>query len=201
MKIGRARPVVASLFAMFCFATIPCSAHALDAGSVGSPVVDAAATASYRLDVRLDPANRELAAEAEITVSDGAPFDLLLNRRFRVDSLAVDGKPVAVHLLRDGDLSRLVLPSVPPRKTVKVAWRGPLAPLATLEHRDTLSAHEPTADTRGSFLSSSGAWYPVASRRGQRLLHSYSLRLDLPLGQRGWSPATAAPKRRAGHAR
>ncbi len=184
MKIGRARPVVASLFAMFCFATIPCSAHALDAGSVGSSVADAAATASYRLDVRLDPATRELAAEAEIAVSDGAPFDLLLNRRFGVDSLAVDGKPVAVRLQRDGDLNRLVLPSAP-WKTVKVAWRGALAPLAAQEHRDTLRAHEPTADARGSFLSSSAAWYPVAARRGQRLLHSYNLRLDLPHGQRG----------------
>ncbi|WP_332672116.1 M1 family metallopeptidase [Aromatoleum sp.] len=187
MKIGRAPSAVASLFAMLCFATIPCSAHALDAASAGSAVHDAAATAtaSYRLNVRLDPATRELAGEAEITVSDGAPFDLLLNRRFGVDMLAVDGKPVVVRLQRNGELNRIALPPGPRRKTVKLAWRGPLAPLAALEHRDTLRAHEPTADALGSFLPSAGVWYPAASRRGQRLLHSYNLRLDLPPGQRG----------------
>ena len=106
MKIRRAQTALASLFAMLCFATIPCSAHALDAASAGAAVADAAATASYRLDIRLDPATRELAAEAQISVSDGAPFELTLNPRFAVESVAVNGKPVPVRLQRDGPWNR-----------------------------------------------------------------------------------------------
>jgi len=186
MKVRRVLYPVASLLAMLCFPATLHSAHVAVEASAGSAVHAATAAVSYRLEIRLDPVTRELAGEATITVRDAAPFDLLLNPRFEIDSIRLDGQPARARPRRDGDLNRWSLPGGPPARSVEVRWHGALAPLAAgLEHRDTLRAHEPMADPQGSFLSSAGAWYPAVSRRDRRLLHSYSLSLDLPHGQRG----------------
>ncbi|HRP96429.1 MAG TPA: hypothetical protein PL143_09290 [Rhodocyclaceae bacterium] len=151
------------------------TAAAADATS--QPATEVHAPVVYALDVALDPESRMLHGRAELRIEDEAGLELILNRRFELTELVIDGRPLHRRPLpRDTDAVWRVPPGTAPR-TVALAWHGPLAATPSgLAHRDTLGQREPTADARGSFLPAGSLWYPRALRDGEPLLHACASR-------------------------
>jgi aminopeptidase N len=143
-----------------------------------------AAPAAYDITVRIDPASRELSGTSTIVVEPGRPVEIILARRFEVDSITIDGTPApSPHAI--GRLLVWVLGTAKTARRIDVRWRGMLAQLdASLDHRQTLGAAIPVTGAEGTFLPAAGAWYP--QERG--LLPNYRVTLDLPHGQRGLVP-------------
>ena len=142
------------------------------------------APVAYDITVHIDPATRELGGTSTITVEPGRPINLILARRFEVESITVDGKPAASPRTTD---SLLVwsLGTARSARRIEVRWHGLLEPLDTsLDHRQTLSAAMPVTGAEGTFLPAAGAWYP----RERGLAQNYRVTLDLPQGQRGLVP-------------
>lgn len=128
------------------------------------------------LDLRLDPAQGTLAAEATLRLqADSLDFRLLPS--LRMVGLSIDGRnqPVPpqgepVHLaLRGNRVHTLVL-----------AYRGSLGPLLDLDQNGVLARLPPMVDPRGSFLPGGSGWYPDPG-----MSFSYRVRLHLPPGQKG----------------
>ena len=143
-----------------------------------------AASFAYDFTVRIDPATRALSGTGTITVEPGRPVDLILARRFEVESIMVDGKPAAAPRTTDS-LRVWSLGAATTARRIEVRWHGLLEPLDTsLDHRQTLSAAMPVTGTEGTFLPAAGAWYP----RERGVAQSYRVTLDLPQGQRGLVP-------------
>jgi aminopeptidase N len=147
------------------------------AAAAGGPAL--ADTPHYELSIRLDPVARRLEGEATLRL----PADvttLSLGRRFRLESLSVNGAALPVKAAPGGPFQSIELPAE--RGALTLRWSGTLAELNPgLDHRQVLERLEPAASPEGSFLPGSTAWYPLAPER----LASYRLTLELPAGQRG----------------
>jgi len=149
------------------------------------PVAGAATplTVQYDISVRIDPAARTLEGQSVITANGTGDYKLLLNRRFQVKRILLDGEPLGGRRSLSGGLHRWRIPGTAgATRRITLEWSGMLAPLdTTLDHRRVLSAAEPVAGEEGTFLPDASAWYPrIAGVRA-----SYRLLLELPGGQRG----------------
>ncbi|HEX6267586.1 MAG TPA: M1 family aminopeptidase, partial [Burkholderiales bacterium] len=117
----------------------------------------AAAEPDLALDLRLDPASRELSAVAELVAPPG-PFAFAPHA-----SLAVRA------------ITRL------PSGRLRIEYGGTLPPLdRTIDFRGVLQALPPMASPEGSFLGASSGWYPQPAAT-----FTYRVRLALPAGQKG----------------
>ncbi len=157
----------------------------------------AAALPHLRLDVHLDPDTRLLAAQAVLSVRNGAA-EFSLDRRFAVERILLNGTAVAVEpAAAEGRRNRWRIPIGRASRPAEIliAYRGVLDPLREADTREVLQALPPMTGPRGSFLPSRTGWYPEPPG-----LFSYTLRLDLPATQRGLVPgrltAESQPKGR-----
>ena len=134
------------------------------------------------LDIRLDPASRELVASVSLTLH-GDALNFSLNPGLNVTWLTIDGQPHALPDADDGaSRFRLKLKGVGPHH-LQLAYQGRLAPLPDLDHKEVLGRLPPMADVRGSYLPAGSGWYPDPGAP-----FSYRLRLRLPAGQKGLAP-------------
>ena len=134
------------------------------------------------LDLRLDPASRQLSAEASLTLQ-ADHLDLRLFPGLRLTRLTIDGRKQPLPE-PSGQAIRLALPGSGPH-TLQLAYQGPLAPLAELDHKGVLGHLPPMADPQGSYLPAGSGWYPDPG-----VPFSYRLSLKLPPGQKGLVPGT-----------
>jgi len=144
----------------------------------------AVATAPVLADfaVRIEPATGEFDGQGSWTVpagvGAGTTLQVLLDERFTVQSLSVDGQPaIAAVKKQDGrQLWEITRNGRRPQR-VDVQWRGRLAPLDTrLDHRTVLSHAAPVSSPRGSFLPAGIAWHPLFVGLPLR----YRLQVDVP---------------------
>jgi hypothetical protein len=134
------------------------------------------------LDVRLDPASRQLDASTTVEFH-GDSLRFSLDPAIQLTRLAVDGRPHAGGATRlGGGRYRLDLDGAGPHR-VQLDYHGRLAALADLDHRQVLDRISPMADVRGSFLPAGSGWYPDPG-----MPFAYRLRLQLPAGQKGLVP-------------
>lgn len=147
-------------------------------------VLAAAAPAGYDINVRIEPAAREMNGTATIVVPAGPAVDLSLAQRFEVERMTIDGATQTTPRIANGLLTwRLTSASAP--RTIEMRWHGRLDALdATLDHRATLGAASPVSGAEGTFLPAASAWYP----RLAGLMPGYRVTIDLPHGQRGIVP-------------
>ena len=129
------------------------------------------------LDLRLDPASRQLSAEATLTLQAGH-LDLRLFPGLKLTRLAIDGRKQPLPA-PSNPAARLVLPGPGPHK-LQLAYQGTLPPLAERDHKGVLAHLPPMADPQGSYLSAGSGWYPDPGAP-----FSYRLSLQLPAGQKG----------------
>jgi aminopeptidase N len=129
------------------------------------------------LDLRLDPVNRNLAAEASLTVRAGS-LAFRLAPSLKVVGLSIDGRkqPVPLH---GGASIHLTLTGAGTH-TLRLAYQGRLGPLLDLDQNAVLAQLSPMVDVRGSFLPAGSGWYPDPG-----VPFSYRVRLHLPPGQKG----------------
>ena len=175
--------------AAICALTLPAAAMAT------SP-------ADHQISVRIEPDSRFLEGRDSIRFDAPRAATLVMSARFRVDSLAVDGRRIEVAgraAIDDaGKFQRITLPAA---RRIDLGWSGALAPLdRSLDHRGTLAYAEPASGKDGSFFSSGSGWYPAV----EGSLERYSLELDLPAEQRGLVPGRLIEERHTGgryHAR
>lgn len=127
-------------------------------------VSSAAAGATHLdLDVTVDPATRELQAQAQFPTVGDRPVRFNMAAGFDVLSAEVDGKPARVRRqpTDTGTRFEIARPADRTEHWVRVRYRGLLAPLdPALTHRETLSASTPVASEEGAFLPSGSGWYP-----------------------------------------
>lgn len=119
----------------------------------------AAAEPDLSLDLRLDPATRELAATAELTAPPGFRFtphpSLAVRRTTRL-----------------------------PSGRLRIEYGGVLPALdRNIDFRGVLQSLPPMASREGSFLPGGSGWYPQPSA-----LFTYRIRLRVPAGQRAIVP-------------
>ena len=142
----------------------------------------ASVTADHRIRVRIEPDTRVLEGEDSIRFDAPRAATLVLSARFRILSLAVDGKPTEVPPEANAGFQRIALPAA---RRIDLRWSGHLAATApNLDHRDVLTYAEPASGAKGTFLPSGSGWYPTVDGSLER----YSLELDLPADQRGLVP-------------
>jgi hypothetical protein len=152
----------------------------------------AASPAAHQIRVRIEPDSRFLQGRDSIRFDAPRAASLVLSARFRVDSLAIDGRRVELASKPDGGFQRITLPAA---RRIDLGWSGTLAPLErNLDHRGTLTYAEPASGKEGTFLSSGSGWYPAVDGSLER----YSLELDLPADQRGLVPGRLVEERQAG---
>ncbi len=150
-----------------------------------------AAVPVHDISVRIDPRTRALQGRDRIRLDPARAATLVLASRFRIDSLAVDGKRIRVRPADAQALQRITLPA---GRRVELRWSGELEPLNRgLEHRDTLGYNAPASGPEGTFLPAGSGWYP--SVEGE--LERYRVALDLPSGQRGLVPGRLLDEREA----
>ncbi len=134
------------------------------------------------LDIRLDPIKRTLVADAALT-TDANSLDFGLLPGLRVTGLAIGGHRQAIPV--QGEVPIHLDLAGRGAHTVRLTYRGTLAPLANLDQRQVLERLPAMADARGSFLPAGSGWYPDPG-----MPFSYRLRLQLPSGQKGLAPGT-----------
>ena len=161
--------LTALLAAVICALALPAAATA-------------AAPAAYEIKVRIEPDTQVLEGRDRIRFDAPRAATLVLSSRFRIDSLAVDGRRIELAAKLDGGFQRIALPAA---RRIDLGWSGKLATLdRSLDHRDTLTYAEPASGKDGTFLPSGSGWYPMVDDT----LARYSLELDLPADQRGLVP-------------
>ncbi|MFZ1910455.1 MAG: M1 family aminopeptidase, partial [Burkholderiales bacterium] len=151
-----------------------------------------AGTARLALDVRLDPASRELRVAAEVrTVGE---FRFELNRALAIRSASVDGAPAAVELAgSDGELN-LWRMSAGDGATLRIDYAGTLPALdRSLDYREVLRDTRAMVSPAGSYLPATSGWYPVSD-----IPFTYSVRLSLPHDQRGLVPGRLVEEKISG---
>ena len=164
--------LAALLAAVTCALALPAAATA------AAPV----APAAHEIRVRIEPDTQVLEGRDRIRFDAPRAATLVLSSRFRIDSIAVDGRRIELAAKLDGGFQRIVLPAA---RRIDLGWSGKLALLdRSLDHRDTLTYAEPASGKDGTFLPSGSGWYPTVDDT----LARYSLELDLPADQRGLVP-------------
>jgi len=151
----------------------------------------------HNLNVRLDPATREMVVEDTIIVPRTSQIEFTLARRFAVEAILVDGaaatlRPPVVQGQRT--LWGVPLGDSVKTHTIVVRYRGRLEPLPAVDHREVLHGLPPIADLRGSFLPSGAGWYPEIGTGP----FTYRVFLDLPASQRGLVPGRLTEERAEG---
>ena len=157
---------------------------ALLLGLLGVPYANAARDAApVRADIqiRIDPGTRELTGTGAWTVPPGESLAIVLDDRFDVPHLEVDGQTLPAGPNRDGRRHWRLAPSEREVRRVEIEWRGLLDPLeAGLDHREVLRNVVPVTAPRGTFLPGAAEWHPVFIGRPLQ----YTLRVDIPQSQR-----------------
>ncbi len=149
----------------------------------------AAAPAAHRIGVRIEPDTQELQGRDRIRFETVRAATLVLSSRFRIVSLAADGRRIDIAPKLVDGMQHLRLPAA---RRIDLAWSGKLAPLdQSLDHRDTLTYAEPASGKDGTFLPSGSGWYPAVDGALER----YQLELDLPADQRGLVPGRLVQER------
>jgi aminopeptidase N len=160
--------------------------------AVAAPV--RAALPVLDFEVRIDPDTRAFAGRGSVVVPAGNARELVLRRDFSVDSLMLNGRPLAPLARTQGDVQAWRLPSSRAEQRVEIAWRGTLAPLdPSIGHRQTLGRTAPATGKEGTFLPSSALWHPAVAGT----LTAYRIVIDLPEGQRGVVPGRLVDERAA----
>jgi hypothetical protein len=145
----------------------------------------------HELDVRLDPAKRELTVVDRVTLRGAGTTEVRLGQQFRVREAALDdvalppaqaadGSWIWSLALREGRTHRLVL-----------EYGGELAPLLDTDHRGTLEQLPPMSGPRGAFLPSGTGWYALIEDTPL----TYRVDLALPPGYRGLVPGRLLDER------
>jgi hypothetical protein len=151
-----------------------------------------AAPAAHQIRVRIEPDTQFLEGRDSIRFDVPRAATLALSARFRVDSLAVDGRRIEVAAKLAGTFQRIALPAA---RRIDLRWSGKLAALEqNLDHRATLTYTEPASSRVGTYLPSGSGWYPAVDASLER----YSLELDLPPEQRGLVPGRLVGESQAG---
>lgn len=151
------------------------------------------APVAMALAISLDPQSRQLAGTARLTIQESGETELVLAAGLATTGVSIDGRPLARAAQRGGTLQRWRVPAGPPGRALSLAWRGTVAPVdREQQHRDTLGAAIAAASPEGSFLPAAAFWYPRLVQNGHPLLHSWTLTLTLPAGQKGLVPGTLA---------
>ncbi len=148
-----------------------------------------AAPVAHQIRVRIDPATRTLEGNDSISLDSRRRVALLLSARLHIDTLAIDGRSIAVSADSAAGMQRISLPAA---RRIDLRWSGMLAPLErNRNHRETLGHTEPASGVEGTFLPSASGWYPAVDGA----LESYRLDLDLPASQRGLVPGRLIAER------
>jgi aminopeptidase N len=156
----------AAAAAIFCLLALAC----LRAG---------AALPHLDLNVRLDPASRQLSAVAVIKQAPPR-FSFTLHESLSVMGAASDNVPVPVRRVAvHGALNEWRVEASAPG-VLRIEYGGRLPALEALDHRSVMRALPPMASQRGSYLSASGAWYPSPAP-----LFTYRVQLAIEGGQKG----------------
>jgi len=149
---------------------VPCANAARDAVPVRADI-----------QVRIDPETRELTGKGAWTVPPGVSLAIVLDDRFDVPRLQVDGRPLSTVTQRDGRQQWHLARSERATQSVEIEWRGLLDPLEPgLDHRQVLRHAVPVTAPRGTFLPGAAEWHPVFIGRPLQ----YTLRIDIPESQR-----------------
>lgn len=169
MGLRRAIVIACAAFAVLGIASVSCAST--------SP-----ADVQYDISVRIDPVGRRLEGRSVITARTTEELTLVLGRRFEVMQARVGDDPIGPSVsLGNMRAWRISGEQKLPRR-IEIYWRGELSLLDTsLDHPQTLGRNDPVAGEAGTFLPDSSGWYPFLADK----LASYSLRIQLPPGQRG----------------
>ena len=130
------------------------------------------------LDVRLDPATRELRAVVELTAP--GEFRFALHRSLAPAAARANGAVTRIEQAESLDGLRIWRIKAKPGARLYIEYGGTLPALdRRLDHRGVLGRLPPMASNEGSFLSSGSGWYPAPGE-----LFTYAVTLSLPAGQR-----------------
>ncbi len=160
-----------------------------------------AATPSLELDVELDPGTRRFQAVA-LVVPASRDFRFELHESLKVTAASIDGTPLRVDQAgRDGPVLGWHVQLPVGAGSLRLEYGGTLPALdRSLDDRGVLRSLPPMASSEGSFLPSSGAWYPQPAS-----LFAYRVRVSVPGDQRALVPGRLSsevlPPDRAGRYR
>lgn len=155
---------------LLCWLVVPCAHAAPDTVPVRADI-----------QIRIDPETRELTGKGTWTVPPGESPAIVLDDRFEVRRLEVDGRRPPSAIQRDGSRQWRLAPSERATQRVEIEWQGQLDPLeAGLDHREVLRHALPVTAPRGTFLPGAAQWHPVFVGRPLQ----YTLRVDVPQSQR-----------------
>ena len=145
------------------------------------------------LSVALDPQSRKLNGSATLTINDTDETEIVLAAGL---AATLDGSDRRAPRRVAQGLQRWQIPAGPRGRQVTLRWSGTLALLDTSQqHRDTLGPAVAVASPEGSFLPAAALWYPHPFKAGNPQLHSWSLTLTLPRGQKGLVPGNLTDER------
>jgi len=172
---------------------LPCARlAALFAALLLAAAASGGAPAAHQIRVRIDPAAHRLDGHDIIRFDAARAASLLLSPRFRIESIAVDGRRISLPAKPDQGFQRIALPAA---RRIEIRWSGMLAALAQdLDHRQTLAYALPASASEGSFLPAGSGWYPMV----EDALERYELELDLPAEQRGLVPGRLLAEEQSG---
>jgi hypothetical protein len=154
--------------------------------SMSASARDTVTSVHLELDVRIDPATRDLSAQAELSCVCSGTIVLSLGGRFTTDEITVDGASANGEHAATGEQQQwhIALPATTTAHRIRLRYRGGLAPLTQADERGVLGGLPPMASERGSFLPGGSGWYPELAAD----TFTYRVTLELPAGQRGLVP-------------
>ncbi len=164
---------------------IACAMLAASSSMNVSAASNSPAEVQYDISVRIDPVGRKLEGSSVITAHTAEELTLVLGRRFEVMQARVGDDPIGPSVSMGNMRAWRIRGEQKLPRRIEVYWRGELSPLDTsLDHPQTLGRNDPASAEAGTFLPDSSGWYPFLADK----LASYSLRIELPPGQRGIVP-------------
>lgn len=137
----------------------------------------------YAITVRIDPITRSIEGKSIITVKRPSELNLVLGRSFEVTQALLNGKVLGAGRAQTNQPHSWQIPfDFAHQHQFEIHWRGTLAQLdASLDHQQTLGRPVAVSSEAGTFLPDASGWYP----RIVGELARYTVRLELPAGQRG----------------
>lgn len=139
-------------------------------------------TSHLDLAVAIDPVARSLQGTGMLVVPPGPDRIVVLDRRFEMADLRLDGKALVPASGRSG---AWILPAATGARRVALRWHGTLDRVdGSIDHRETLTALAPVTGPEGTFAPAGANWYPNV----EGMPASWHVTLALPAGQRGLVP-------------